>query len=127
MNKYLVYLAVLITSCCFVSSADSKELVREFKGSGNKTTAEFEVTAPWILDWRVTSEFQGGMGLQVDLVDSHSGEYLGKVVLTRWVSNGVRLFDESGRFSFKVSASFADWTLRVEKLSRQEALAYTPK
>ena len=127
MNMHLVRLVVLTALCCFASNADSKELINEFKGSSDKTTMEFEVTAPWLLDWNVTGEFQQHMGLQVDLIDSRSGEYLGKVVTTKWVSNGVRLFNESGHFRFKVSSSFANWTLRVEKLSRQEADAYKPK
>jgi len=127
MNFHNLRLLVFLALWCIASSASSKELIRKFKGSGNKTTGEFEVTAPWILDWRVTAEFQGSMGLHVDLVDSLSGEYLGKVASTKWVSNGVRLFSESGRFRFEVKASFAEWTLIVEKLSRQEAETYTPK
>ncbi len=127
MNKNLLRKLVILFLCCFVVNAYSKERVVEFKGSGNTTTAEFEVAAPWILDWIVTSEFPESLGLQVDLVDARSGEYLGKAAKTKWVSDGVRMFTESGRFRFNVSSSFANWTLRVEQLSRQEAETYKPK
>ncbi|MEJ2534764.1 MAG: hypothetical protein P8008_04695, partial [Gammaproteobacteria bacterium] len=32
------------------------ETVAEFSGSSSRTTAEFEVEAPWLLDWRVSSD-----------------------------------------------------------------------
>jgi hypothetical protein len=127
MSMNVIRLVVLSTLFCFASSASSKELIKEFKGSGDKTTAEFEVRAPWVLDWVVSSEFEKSMGLQVDLIDASNGHYLGKVVTTKWISDGARLFNESGRFRFEVTASFANWTLRVEKLSRQEAEAYKPR
>jgi hypothetical protein len=31
--------------------AVGKELIEELKGSESRTTAEFEVKAPWIVDW----------------------------------------------------------------------------
>ena len=127
MNKQTTRLIMLFVCCCLATTVSGKELLQEFKGSSGRTTPEFEVTAPWVLDWRVTSEFQKSLGFQVDLVDAKSGEYLGKVVTTKWINNGVRLFDQSGRFRFEVSSNFANWTLRVEKLTRQEAESYTPK
>ena len=39
----------------------------------------------------------------------------------------VRLFNESGRYVLQVDSSLANWTLRVEQLSKQEAEAYLPK
>jgi len=39
----------------------------------------------------------------------------------------VRLFTESGRYVFQVNSSLANWTLRVEQLTRQEAETYLPK
>ena len=127
MNAQLVKLIMLLTLLCFASSVIGKELIGEFKGSGDKTTGEFEVRAPWVLDWVVSSEFEKSMGLQVDLIDASNGHYLGKVVSTKWISDGARLFNESGRFKFEVTASFANWTFRVEKLRRQEAAAYKPR
>jgi len=126
MNRFLVSLAAFAALCCFTSLVSAKELIREFKGSGDKTTVEFEVEAPWIVDWRTSGDYPGQMAVEVNLL-TVAGEYVGKIVTTKYVDNGVRLLNESGRFVFQVNSSLADWTLRVEKLSRQEAEAYTPK
>ncbi len=78
-------------------SANSKELIREFKGTGSKTTAEFEVEAPWIVDWRTHGDYPGQMAVEVNLA-TVTGEYLGKVFVTKYVDNGVKLFNEGGRY-----------------------------
>ena len=127
MNRLLFSFAVFAALYCFSPEANSKELIRVFKGSESRTTAEFVVKAPWIVDWMTTGDYPGTMGLQVDLVSSPGGEYVGKIVMTKWVDNGVRLLNEGGRFRFQVYANLINWTLRVEQLNRLEAEAYTPK
>ena len=126
MKRFLVTIAIFATLCCFSSLAVSRELIREFNGSGNRTTAEFEVEAPWIVDWRTRGDYPGQMAVEVNLL-TVAGEYVGKVVTTKYVDNGVRLFNEGGRYVFQINSSFADWTLRVEELTRQEAETYKPK
>lgn len=88
MNMKIVRLGALSALLCFSYSAYGKELIREFKGSGSKSTGEFEVSAPWVLDWVVFSDFEKAMGLQVDLFDASNGHYIGKVVTTKWISDG---------------------------------------
>ena len=127
MNKFLLGFTVFAALSCFVNNVNGKELIREFRGSKSKTTAEFEVKAPWILDWRTTGDYPGSMAMQVDLISSPSGEYVGKVATTKWVDDGVKLFNESGRYRFQVNSSLINWTLRVEELTRQEADTYIPK
>ena len=119
--------AVFLTLLAAGPQADSAELIREFKGRGATTTAEFEVQAPWILDWRVNSEYQKSMKIEVHLVDGVTGFHKGLVLETKYAGNGVRMFNESGRFRFRISATLADWTLKVEQLSREEAKLYTPR
>jgi len=126
MKRFLVSIAIFVTLFCFSSVAISKELIREFSGSGNRTTAEFEVEAPWIVDWRTKGDYPGQMAVEVNLL-TVAGEYVGKIVTTKYVDNGVRLFNEGGRYVFQINSSLSDWTLRVEKLTRQEAEAYMPK
>jgi hypothetical protein len=126
MNRFLYGLVILVTLCCFAGNASSKELIQEFTGTGNKTTAEFEVEAPWIVDWRTNGDYPGQMAVEINLVTA-AGEYVGKIARTKYVDNGVRLFNESGRYVFQVNSSLASWTLRVEKLTRQEAETYKPK
>ena len=126
MKRFLVSIAIFVTLFCFSSVAISKELIREFSGSGNRTTAEFEVEAPWIVDWRTRGDYPGQMAVEVNLL-TVTGEYVGKIVTTKYVDNGVRLFNEGGRYILQVSSTLASWTLRVEELTRQEAETYKPK
>jgi len=127
MNRFLFSFAVFSALYFFSPFVDAKELIKEFKGSESSTTAEFEIEAPWIVDWRTSGDYPGQMAVQIDLVSASSGEYLGKIITTKYVDNGVRLLNESGRFRFQVNSSLANWTIRVEKLTKQEAKAYTPK
>ncbi len=127
MNRLLFILAVFTGLSFFSAVADAKELISEFKGSESTTTAEFEVKAPWIVDWMTTGDYPGTMALEVNLIKSPVDEYVGKIVTTRWVTNGVRLFNQSGRFRFQVKSNLVNWRLRVEQLTKQEAEAYTPK
>lgn len=107
-------------------AAQAGELVREFSGDRSTQTVEFEVEGPWLIDWRVNSDFPSTMGISVTLVNA-SGAYEGLVLKTKAPGNGVRLVEEGGRYSFKVDATVSYWTLRVEQLTREEAELYTPK
>ena len=128
MNRFLFSFAAVLIICCFSTTAVSKELVREFKGSESTTTEEFEVKAPWIVDWRLTGDYPGQMALNVNLVTAGTGEYEGKIVTTKYVSNGVKLFDEGGKFRFQVNSTLVNtWTLRVEQVTAAEAELYTPR
>ena len=127
MNRFLLSFTVFVIICCFSSNVDARELIKEFKGSESSSTAEFEIEAPWIVDWRTSGDYPGQMAVQIDLVSAPSGEYLGKIITTKYVDNGVRLLNESGRFRFQVNSSLANWTIRVVKLTKQEAETYTAK
>jgi hypothetical protein len=117
---------VTLAACAAASALQSGELVRQFSGDRSKETVEFEVEAPWLIDWRVNSEFPSSMGISVVLRNA-SGAYEGLVVKTKAPGNGVRLMQQSGRYSFKVDATVANWTLKVEQLTPAEAELYTPK
>ena len=122
----LTLLAVLATP------ATAGELVREFKGSGDSTTAAFSVQSPWILDWRLDSDYDYLIALDIVLIDAATGQFIGGVKSgTRnnvsYRSNGVRLFHTSGRFKLRISSSLARWTLKIEQLTEEEAELYTPR
>jgi hypothetical protein len=127
MNRFLLSFIGFAALCCFSSVVISKELIREFTGSESATTADFEVVAPWIVDWRTHGDYPGQMAVEVGLINASTGEYVGKITTTKYVDNGVRLFNEGGVYRLQVDASMASWTLRVEQLSRQEAETYKPK
>lgn len=127
MKSVFAFPALILLTALYCAPAAAAELVAEFRGTASRVTPEFEVQAPWILDWRVTSE--GGFELAVDVSLEHAGTsaHEGNVLKTKWPGNGVRLFDMDGRFQFRVHSSFAKWTLRIEQLTPEEAEAYTPR
>lgn len=125
MQRFFLILLVLLASALAIA-AQAGELVRQFSGDRSKETVEFEVKAPWLIDWRVNSEFPNSMGLSVVLRNA-SGAYEGLVVKTKAPGNGVRLIQEGGRYSFKVDATVANWTIKVEQLTPAEAKLYTPR
>lgn len=120
-------LIALLCTLVVAGNAGSAELVRQFTGSASTTTVEFEVKAPWVLDWRVNSEYRKTMAVEVHLVDSLTGIHRGRVLRTKYAGNGVRLFNESGRFKFRISSTLTDWDLKVQELTREEAELYTPR
>ena len=103
-----------------------REIIKEFKGTRSGHTGVFEVEAPWLLDWMVNGDFPEMLAIDVSLVEASTGVHVGAVLKSRYVSNGVRLFHEGGKFQFKVDATMARWTLRVEQLTDEEAALYTP-
>lgn len=119
-------IAAGLAVCALAGPVQAGELLRQFSGDRSTQTAEFEVAAPWLLDWRVNSDFPSSMGISVTLVNAN-GAYEGLVLKTKAPGNGVRLIQQGGRYSFKVDATVANWTLKVEQLTREEAELYTPK
>lgn len=127
MKHRSLFSMALLMAFCLGGNAGSAELVQRFSGSGSSTTAEFEVRAPWILDWRVNSEYRKTMAVEIHLVDSLTGFHRGRILRTKMPGNGVRLFEQSGRFRFRVSATLSEWNLKVEELSPEEVELYTPR
>ena len=127
MTKRLCGFVVILVFCCIGGMAHSQELVAEFHGSRNTTTTEFEVQAPWILDWRVTGNFSRAVGFELMLLDGKTRMHKGTVLLLKRTGNGVKLFNESGTFRFRISSGLANWHLKVQKLSEEEAKLYTPR
>lgn len=119
----LLLLAAFITTA---TTAHGKDLVRKFTGSRSTETIDFEVRSPWLLDWWVNGEYPQMVGLEVSLIDAKTGQHAGYVLKTKHPSNGVRLFDQSGRFRLKIDATMSNWILKVEQLTRKEAELYTP-
>lgn len=117
----------LLVTCLCGGPLSASEVVEEFSGERTMQTTEFEVEAPWILDWRVSGDYAREMAVDVSLVEAGTQKHVGNVLKTKSAGNGVRLFRESGRFFFRVDSTLARWTLKVEQLSPEEAELYTPK
>jgi len=122
---YLVYLLGLFL--VMPLKLEAAKIIREFSGDRSVTTAEFEVQAPWLLDWRVNSNFKESMGLEISLVDAETGFLIGRIFKTKYAGNGVKLFDSSGRYRLRVSSTLTTWNFKVKELSRDEAELYSPK
>ena len=122
-NKLFLCIALLLLSL----PAFAEQLVREFSGSRTMQTAEFEVKAPWLIDWRGNSEYEESMGLAIVLLNEPSQTHAGTVLKTKYRGNGLRMMEQGGRFSLKIDAVLADWTVKIIQLTPEEAEAYTPK
>ncbi len=131
MIKYFNRIAagmILLISC---TTASGERLIAELNGSGNKTTATFTVAAPWILDWRINSEFDNMVSFDLDLLDGNTGVLKGSVVIRKalgpGLEDGVRLFNQGGKFRFRVNGSLVQWYLKVKQLTPAEAELYKPR
>ncbi len=131
MKEIVRYIALTLLAVV-ATPVTASELVREFKGSGNTTTAAFSVQSPWILDWRLDSDYDYQIALDIVLIDAATGNFIGGIKSgTRnnvsYRSNGVRLFHTGGHYKLRISSSLARWTLRIEQLTEEEAELYTPR
>jgi len=126
MNSHIKrMLACLAIFFCF-STASAEVIVVELKGTGNQTTREFIVRAPWVLDWRLNSDYNKMISFDLDLIDGNSGVLIGNIKSAKTLGNGVRLFDKGGTYRFRVHGSFIRWHLKVIQLTPAEAERYTP-
>ena len=125
----LTRLKAVVCLCAFAATgpASAERMIAEFQGSGNQTTTEFRVQAPWILDWRINSDYNKMVSFDLDLVDGQTGMLQGVVVRSKALGNGVRMFNTSGRYKLRINASFIRWHLKIIQLTPEEAEAYTPR
>jgi len=107
--------------------AGAKQTVREFSGNGNTTTAIFTVESPWLLDWRLDGDFDALIALDIALLDARTGRHIGRVLHTKYKGNGVKLFEEGGRYQLRVSSTLARWRIKIEQITDEEAELYTPR
>ena len=123
MTRILFLAALLIAA----AAANAGEVVARFSGSGNTTTAAFEVDGPWLLDWRINSDYRMQSAFELHLINAETGFFDSRILKTQRVGNGLKLFRETGRFRFEISANFTDWNLTVTQLTEEEAAEYLPK
>ena len=121
----------MLTLIVAASTVDAGHLVREFKGTGNTTTAEFSVEAPWIIDWRLDSDYENRIALDMVLVDAKTGNFIGGI--KSGTRNNIRLAATVCDCLTLVVAtrfvsvpSLARWSIKVQQLTKEEAELYTP-
>lgn len=125
--KRMTSVGLCVLALMIADSTHAGEVIAEFNGERTMQTGEFEVKAPWILDWRVSGEYARDMAVDVSLIRAGTNAHLGNVLRVKWAGNGVRMFEDSGRFFFRVDSTLSKWTLKVEQLTPEEAKLYMPK
>jgi hypothetical protein len=130
--KGIIQFIALTLLATATTAVTASELIRQFKGTGNTTTAAFSVQSPWILDWRLDSDYETQIALDIVLIDAATGNFIGGVKSgTRnnvtYRSNGLRLFHTGGRYKLRISSSLARWSIKIEQLTDEEAELYTPR
>ncbi|MGB5165186.1 MAG: hypothetical protein WBN09_02055 [Woeseiaceae bacterium] len=121
--KTLILVFLVLTA----SNVSAGELVREFSGTTNTTTAKFTVDSPWILDWYVNGDYQQLLALDIQLVNADTGFTVGRVLHTKRQGDGVKLFYSAGNYQLRISSTLARWRLKIEQLTEEEAQQYTPR
>ena len=125
MRALLLAIATLALVTTIASAAG---VVREFSGTESVTTQDFEVTAPWIIDWRSNGDFPAMLGFEVSLIDAATGMHVGQVVkIVERAGDGVSLFQKSGRYRLRINSTLARWHIKIEEISAEDAKLYTPK
>jgi hypothetical protein len=122
-RKSLILIFLVLTA----SSVSAGELVREFRGTSNTTTAKFTVESPWVLDWYVNGDYEQLLALDIQLVNADTGFTVGRVLHTKVQGDGVKLFYSAGTYRLRISSTLARWRLKVEQLTEEEAELYTPR
>lgn len=108
-------------------AAGAEELVKEFKGTESTITSTFDVDGPWLLDWRVNSNYSRFMAIDIVLLDGQTGFQVGRVKHKKEPDNGLRLFRTGGRYKVRVDSSHTRWQVKIIQITEAEAELYTPK
>ena len=125
-RKWTVSLVLLMTMA-MATLANAEQIVREFHGTGNTVTPEFEVEGPWLLDWRLNGEYVNMLAIDIMLLNGRTGRLEGQILHTKRPGNGVKLFHNSGRFKLQIDSTLAKWDLKVIQITAAEAELYTPR
>ena len=127
MHKVLISLLAATVLLVFSDAANAAQRVKEFSGTGNATTAIFRFESPWVLDWRLSGDYDQLVALEITLVEARTGRHVGRVLHTKRKGNGVKLFRSAGLYQLRVSSTLARWTIKIDQLTDEEAAAYTPR
>jgi len=128
VNRKKFTVAILLPVLFAISSVSIAEtLLREFHGTGNTVTAEFSVNSPWLLDWRLNGDYEYMIGIDITLLDGRTGRSIGQILRTKRRGNGVKLFEEGGRYKLRIDSTLAKWDLKIIQITAAEAELYTPR
>lgn len=127
MHKFPISLLAAALLMLLSNATGAAQRVQEFSGTGNTTTAIFRVESPWLLDWRLSGDYDQLVALDITLIEARSGRHVGRVLHTKRKGNGVKLFRSSGLYQLRISSTLARWTIKIDQITDEEAAAYTPR
>jgi hypothetical protein len=117
----------VLALCLSASISQAQDEPLEFEGSSSMTTPKFTVEGPWIIDWRVFSDFPQSVSIEIALLDGTTGMHRGLVEQRKEMGNGVKLFNEGGTYRLRIDSDLARWQILVKELTEEEAKLYMPK
>ena len=125
--KVTLTLAAAALAVLLSSAVNSKSVVREFSGSKGVTTVPFTVDGPWLLDWRLDTDYEHFAALDIALIEAGTGRHLGRVLYTKYRGNGLKLFEDGGTYQLRISSTLARWRVKIEQITPEEVEQYTPR
>ena len=127
MQRPVISLLVTVLLLLAMGTAVAGERIKEFSGTGNTTTPIFRVDSPWLLDWRLSGDYDQLVALDITLIEARTGRHVGRVLHTKRKGNGVKLFRSAGMYQLRISSTLARWTIKIDQLTDEEAAEYTPR
>jgi len=125
--KVTLTLAAAALAVLLSSAVNSKSVVREFSGSKGVTTVPFTVDGPWLLDWRLDTDYEQFAALDIALIEAGTGRHMGRVLYTKYRGNGLKLFEDGGTYQLRISSTLARWRVKIEQITPEEIEQYTPR
>jgi len=127
LKKVSSFVAMVLIVAIAPIANGAEELVTKFEGKDSTITASFRVNGPWLLDWRVNSDYTRSMAIDIILLDAETGLQVGRVKHKKEPDNGLRLFDQGGRYKIRIDASHTRWQVKIIQITKADAELYTPK
>lgn len=125
-KSFLMLSIIGIALAAGTRTAEAGEIILNAKGDGSTRTATFRAKGPWLLSWRINSNYRNQSAFELNLIDADTGYFHSRVIRKPRSLNGLKLFRETGTFRFEVNTTFTYWTLVVEELTEDEADAMVP-
>ncbi len=126
-KKAKMFLTVAVVVAFVPAANGSEQLIREFQGTTSTITASFSVNGPWLLDWRVNSNYSRFMAIDIVLLDAENGLQVGRVKHRKQPDNGLRLFENGGRYKIRIDSSHTRWQVKIIQISKADVELYTPR
>jgi hypothetical protein len=128
-TKGVMIFVVRILVAAFLAGqpATAEQLVTEFSGADSTTTRDFTVDGPWLLEWRLDADYDQLVALDVWLEDAGTRNSAGRILRREARGNGLKLFEDGGRYRLRISATLARWRIQIKQLTPEEAERYTPR